>query len=290
MILISLCSAITVCIVFALFMRGGIRASGSDIVMIFPLLYYFLTGRTLISFFLFIVVLLGGKVGPLFSLVIVMLIYFGSVLSLRSIIFFLILTFLSLIALFTFDFESWSQYIPFLGKFSIVFDGLIRYGNADFIDRFLLGGRLSEVLGAMTVYSNQPELMLTGPGTGYVYDLYVNGVLDSTNHHGVHFSPVSIFTIYGGLYFFVFYSYMLYLSFKSIGYFRNRNSTLKMLAAGFFLGNLFNSFTAYSIFSLLLFPMVMGYYKIKYLQIERKFKSELLRYYFKCLFPIFIFN
>jgi hypothetical protein len=271
--IISFCSAFSVFVVFGLIMSGTtLRASAGDIAMLFPLIYFFFTGRGFISLALFFVVILGAKVGPLVSLIAVFIIYFGTSLRLRSLIFFIVTVFSLMIIFLTFDYESWSEFIPVIGKFDIFFNQAFSFANLETIDRFLLGGRLSEVIASIIVYSEQPELLLTGPGPGYVYEIYINGALEP-DHHGVHFSPVSIFTIYGGIYFLIFYAYMLFLSFQSIICLKNRNSSLKMIAAAFFLGNLINSFTAFSIFSLLLFPMAIGLLQNKSFSLNRVVKE-----------------
>ena len=256
---LSICSFLMSSIVlFLVYSGGSIRASGGDIVTLFPLFYFLVTRDKLISFILILSLLFGGKVGPLFSLALVCLIYLSSRLKAKSLLWGGVIFLTAVVVVSNFNYEAWRTYLPFLSKFSVVFEGLLDFSDIELLDRNFLGGRLAEVLSSMAIYYDHPELLLTGPGVGYVFDLFRGGMIDKVGYHGVHLSPVSILTIYGGLYCAVFYYYMISLVIKSFIVFRNRNSDLKLIAAAFFLANFINSFTVYSIYSVLLFPLSIG--------------------------------
>lgn len=163
-----------------------------------------------------------------------------------------------LFSTFYFDYEQWRRFLPVLSKFRIIFEGNFSVNELDYIDRFLLGGRLAEVFGSMVVYKNNLFLLFTGPGVGYAYDLYRDSDLEQVNRHGVHFSPISLLTIYGALYTVVFYSYLSYVFVISLKAMKQNEAKFQVLAAMFFVANLINSFTVFSIFSVLLFPLCIG--------------------------------
>jgi hypothetical protein len=100
--------------------------------------------------------------------------------------------------------------------------------------------------------------LFSGPGVGYTYDFYRDGILEQVNRHGVHFSPISLLTIYGAFYTVVFYGYLSYVFFKSLKIIKKNQSKFQVLAAMFFIANLINSFTVYAIFSVLMFPLSIG--------------------------------
>ena len=255
----SLCSLFTVSTVLFLLLSGtGIRASASDIVMLFPLLYFYIVKNTIWLVVLLAVLILGGKVGPLFSVVIVFAILVFIRLSVKNIITIIISSVLTVAAIFYFDYETWRNFFPFLSKFDLIFMGDIKSEDLDTIDAAFFGGRLAEVFSSAKVYLDTPFLLVTGPGVGYAYDLYRGGSLYDEGHHGVHFSPMSLLTIYGGFYTFIFYIYFSLLFIKALKIMRKHESSIKKLAAMFFIASFFNSFTVYSIFSVLLFPMCIG--------------------------------
>jgi hypothetical protein len=255
----ALCSLITVVLVLSLIIFGvGVRASASDVTMLFPLFYFYVKGNVVGLFILLIVLLLGGKVGPLFSVVLVFFLLIFIRISVKNIFLIVGATIISLVIMLNFDYEIWRGFFPFLSKFDLVFAGNISSEDFDTLDNAFFGGRLAEVFSSIVIYVEKPLLLITGPGVGYTYDLYRSGSLYDMNHHGVHFSPVSLLTIYGGFYTLVFYAYFSLLFFRALKIFRKHDSGIKKLAAMFFIASFFNSFTVFSIFSILLFPMCIG--------------------------------
>ncbi|MEZ9709061.1 hypothetical protein AB4254_10320 [Vibrio breoganii] len=260
-VILAVCSVFTVSSVgYIIATRGGVRASASDISMLFPLFYFLISRYYAAFFFMLAFILLGGKVGPLISIVIVFLSWIFVNLNLKRVIYLFLVGIIFIFIAMTFNYDTWREHLPILGKFRIFFDGSWVGFDSDFLDKYLLGGRLSEVTGSLTEYRDSLLLLFTGPGVGYTYDLVRDGILEQSNRHGVHLSPISLVTIYGLFYTLIFYGYLFYVFINSLFILKKIEcvSKVKLLSATFFIANLVNSFTVYAIFSVLLFPMVIG--------------------------------
>lgn len=258
-LLLTLCSIVVVVVVNYLIMTvGGVRASASDVVTLFPMFYYYVGKNYIAIMTLFLVFVFGGKVGPLFSLILVFIIVLMVKVSIRKII--KLFAGVSVV-LFLFVYvrsDELMQVFPFLSKFSLVFSERFTFDELDLMDQSFFGGRLSEVISSIEVFKENPLLIITGPGVGYTYDLYRNGSIFHGQHHGVHFSPISMLTIYGAFYSSIFYGFLVAVFIKSLKIIKNNKSKLQVLAAMFFIASLANSFTVYSIFAVLLFPVCIG--------------------------------
>ena len=258
-LILSFCSLTTIVFVNYLILTvGGVRASASDVTMLFPLFYFFVNKFYILSILFLLLIILGGKVGPLLSVLTVFGLFYIVRLKPKTIVIGLLIAFIFVFVLQYFDYEQWSKFLPILSKFRIFFESGYSINELYVIDKYLLGGRLAEVIGSMSVYKESAWLLFTGPGVGYTYDLYREGTLEQIDRHGVHFSPISLLTIYGSLYTVVFYGYLSYVFFKSLKIMRKNRSRFQILAAMFFIANLINSFTVFSIFSVLLFPLSIG--------------------------------
>jgi len=256
---LAFCSFVTIVFVnYLIFTVGGIRASASDVVMLFSFFYYVINKKYLFILLFLSLLIMGGKVGPILSVLFVLLLSFLVKVKPKSIIVGFVFCLIVLFITFSYDYEQLRNYFPILSKFRILFDSSVSITDFVLIDKYLLGGRLAEIIGSMQVYSDDLFLLFTGPGVGYTYDLYRGGVLEQVNRHGVHFSPVSILTIYGAFYTFIFYGYLFYVFIKSLRILKNSQFRFKKLAAMFYIANLINSLTTYAIFSILLFPLTIG--------------------------------
>ena len=78
------------------------------------------------------------------------------------------------------------------------------------------------------------------------------------NMHGVQLLPISILVIYGPFYTLIFYTYLFQILLKSIVIFNKSSSKIMNMFSMFFVANFINSFTVYSIFVVVLFPIAIG--------------------------------
>ena len=259
LILLSFCAFTTVVFVnYIVQTSGGVRLSASDIAMLFPLLYFFVQQRHFPVLLIFLLLVLGGKVGPLLSILVVWGVFYLLRFSVSAVFYSSVICCLIFWLIVNFSYDIWSGFLPILTKFRIFFTEEFTLADLDILDKYLLGGRLSEIFGSMSIYKEDLVLLFSGPGVGYTYDLYRDGVLEQSNRHGVHMSPVSLLTIYGAFYTVIFYGYMSYIIFKCLRVMKENRSKFQVMAAMFVIGNLVNSFTVYSIWSVLLFPMSIG--------------------------------
>ena len=258
-LILSFCSLTTVIFVNYLILTvGGVRASASDITMLFPFFYFFVNKLYLFTILFLLLLIMGGKVGPLLSVLVVLALFYVVRAKPKTILIGSVISCLLFFVLLNFDYEQWRKFLPILSKFRLIFEGGFSINELDAIDKYLLGGRLAEIFGSMSVYKDNFFLLFSGPGVGYTYDLYRDGILEQVNRHGVHFSPISLLTIYGAFYTVVFYGYLSYVFFKSLKIIKKNQSKFQVLAAMFFIANLINSFTVYAIFSVLMFPLSIG--------------------------------
>jgi len=153
--------------------------------------------------------------------------------------------------------DYYERYLPFYGKISIVFADNFNFDDLLLIDDKLLGGRLAEVTSSLRYYADSYAMLITGFGVGFEYR-YIRGGIDEGLLHGVHFSPIALVTIYGLFYTVFFYSYLISTCAKSIKIFNSTNEIFLKSGALFVLVSFFNSFTSFSIFSVLLFPICVG--------------------------------
>ncbi|EKP0298378.1 hypothetical protein ACK33V_04650 [Aeromonas veronii] len=120
------------------------------------------------------------------------------------------------------------------------------------------GGRVSEITSSLS-YINSIEKLIFGCGLGFEY--IVQDFADESGmlHRNVHFSPVSIVTIYGALFAILFYIYIIkyfIMAFKVM--LINGHANIIYSVSFFFLCSVFFSFTEYVFFSYSNIPVAMG--------------------------------
>jgi hypothetical protein len=248
---------------FIYFTIGGIRASATAIALALPFFFFFLNKNYVRAAFCVFLFLIGGKLGPfvgvLVALSLILLSSLKRVLFLTAASVTLGLFVLAITYLTNIDFLR----IPVLAKLNIdvIFDGDI---SAYKLDRFVLGGRLSEAYSAIEGISPSYGLLhwVFGGGLGYTY-LWTdfNDVVIREANSGVHFSPLAVFCVYGlpfslllFLYFgkYLFHSILILLS-------RGKNSVATVMWAAFFVASCVNALTAYSLFTNLMMAVSLGF-------------------------------
>jgi hypothetical protein len=235
---------------FIYFTIGGIRASATAIALALPFFFFFLNKNYVRAAFCVFLFLIGGKLGPfvgvLVALSLILLSSLKRVLFLTAASVTLGLFVLAITYLTNIDFLR----IPVLAKLNIdvIFDGDI---NAYKLDRFVLGGRLSEAYSAIEGISPSYGLLhwVFGGGLGYTY-LWTdfNDVVIREANSGVHFSPLLF--LYFGKY--LFHSISILLS-------RGKNSVATVMWAAFFVASCVNALTAYSLFTNLMMAVSLGF-------------------------------
>lgn len=198
----------------------------------------------------FLLILLGGKVGVIFSAVSV-LIYFVFKKDIKSSIYLCVLSLLFLL---------FSSYLTNFGFFTSVSNKLQYYNpevvfSEDFtLEQFLNfgGGRVSEVYYAIKgFYENLGDFgYIFGSGFGFKYEQSYFGYETLTKN--VHFTPVSILTKSGIIAVFVFYFYLIKYSFK-----KQTTEELNIMRL-FIFSMLIYSLTSYVIFHNLLIWVFLG--------------------------------
>lgn len=126
------------------------------------------------------------------------------------------------------------------------------------------GGRVSEITSSLS-YINSIQKMIFGCGLGFEYIVQDFGNESGMLHRNVHFSPVSIITIYGALFATLFYIYIIkyvIMAFKVM--LINGYANIIYSVSFFFLCSVFFSFTEYVFFSYSNIPVAMGIIGILY--------------------------
>lgn len=225
----------------------GLKASGSDIVSVFALSVFMAVGSTSTALLITIGIAMGGKVGATLSAIAAWLLYyfirpFRGKVKLAGL--------LTILIGCGFYFQ---ESLPVVSKIhpNRLGDEL----TLEALDKFILGGRILEIQSAIDFLPY--EFQFFGGGLGYVYEYAKAGELE-VDRHGVHFSPVSIYVIYGFHMVIILTLFFGFIARKCVAIIRSGNSILKTSCAIFFFANLVNSVTAFSIFSVLLFPLSIG--------------------------------
>lgn len=258
-LLLTLSSVLTVSFIFYTIKTvGGVKPSATDIVMLFAFFYYVLNYKHLFSVLWFVMFLMGGKIGPLISLLGVFLIKKMSEFSFKFIVIFSIIMIGVVCLCFYWGFDFLAGYLPLMSKFRVFNEYSFSQIDFDLLDSMLFGGRLSEITSSISIFNTNKLLFFTGPGVGYTYDWIREGLVFEKNRHGVHFSPISILVIYGPFYTLIFYTYLFRILLRAMIIFNKSSSKIMNLFSMFFVANLINSFTVYSIFVVVLFPIAIG--------------------------------
>nr|PMI85450.1 hypothetical protein BCU36_00830 [Vibrio lentus] len=150
------------------------------------------------GFWLFI----GGKRGVFLAFIAVFFIYiFVNSDILKKLLFSFLALLFTLIVLALFG-ESIATIFLKVNSFSD-----IKNMNFEELATQLGGGRLSETTSSLS-YIHSLKDILFGGGLGFEYIVQQFGDQSGEMHRNVHFSPVSLFTIYGGLFTLLFYAYI----------------------------------------------------------------------------------
>lgn len=253
--ILFVCSFFAICSVLSLYFLGfNVRPSVSDLSMYFTFSIILFSGRYLKSFVFGCLLVLGGKIGPLFGFLFSFILYkFRYAGFLRP----LILLSLFLLPFYLVPISFYESYLPLYGKVSYLFSVDFDMNNMLLIDNKLLGGRLAEIVSSMADFSNNYYMWFLGWGVGYEYEYYRAGVFEGLLH-GVHFSPISLLTIYGFFYTLLFFIFVFKVIFECFKHFKSNADFVLVAISIFFIAAFINSFTSYSIFSVLLFPVSAG--------------------------------
>lgn len=239
----------------------SVRSSATSISVVFITLYFFYKKDFKNFSLLVFLLLVGGKLGPIIGLFVLLMIYLlknhkARLLMLSSFV-------ISMLLYFVFDLEyylvTYSEYIPAFQKLHLkkFFAGL----DSNLLDKYVLGGRLSEVLSTIKSlpFDNSIMNFIHGGGLGFIYDWYtIEGAPVRMNNHGTHFTPVSVYSIYGGLFFLFFFVYILKYFLLSIKHIFNSDNFYKLLFSSYLIAAVVNSLTAYSIFTDYLLAFSIG--------------------------------
>lgn len=248
---------------FLYFTVGGVRASATAIALALPFLFFVLNRHYIRAVFCVVLFLVGGKLGPflgvLAALALIVLSSFKRVALFTG--FSVLLVILIMLLPYVSDFDVLR--VPVVAKLNlnVIFDGALSAYN---LDRFILGGRLSEAYSAIQGISVDygAEDWMFGGGLGYTY-LWTdfNGVLIRESNSGVHFSPLAIFCVYGLPFTLLFFLYLGKYFFQSISILisRKKYDAAVLMWAAFFVASCVNALTAYSLFTNLMMAVSIGF-------------------------------
>lgn len=207
--------------------------------------------------FVFIIVVLSGKRALLISSIIIIIYTQIRIIKKVPLKFLLITTLVSFsfYSYFSIDFDKYAS----LGKYIWTFEKLVESDFEFNLDNQLINiasaGRIGEIK-AVVEEMNFVDFII-GKGSGFKYD-YENleGEL-MLNYSNVHFTPLSLISKYGFL-FFIFLSYYFFKSLKNI-----QNSGYLNIFFGIYLvGLLIDMIFAYAIFVDPFIPIALGYLSI----------------------------
>ena len=130
--------------------------------------------------------------------------------------------------------------------------------------KILSGGRDAEIVSSLS-YINEIYQLIFGMGLGFEYLIYNFGDKSGEFHRNVHFSPISMLTLYGLIFTSIFYLYLGVYIRRSVYIIRNiRNETLFIPFVVYFLVSFVFSFTEYVFFSYSNIAISMGIIGAKY--------------------------
>jgi hypothetical protein len=248
---------------FLYFTVGGVRASATAIALALPFFFFILHRCYIRAALCVILFLVGGKLGPfvgvLAALTLIVLSSFKRVVLLIGFSIFLCVIVMVLPYISDFDVLR----IPVVAKLNlnVIFDGNLSAYN---LDRFVLGGRLSEAYSAIMGVSVNYEVehWVFGGGLGYTY-LWsdFNDVVIREANSGVHFSPIAVFCVYGLPFALLFFLYLGKYLFQSINILTSskKHDMATVMWAAFLVASCVNALTAYSLFTNLMMAVSIGY-------------------------------
>jgi hypothetical protein len=222
---------------------------------LFPLSYFLVKRNYLFVFVTALIIVLGAKAGVIFSMVMVLMIYFmknmkgiGKVVGIVFVVSFVSMVILLKennpdIRLLEIVFRKFDYYNP-VGFFTgeKPFSEFINFG----------GGRVSEIYYSISKSFDEQGwfFLLFGGGAGFTYEsIYLEELYEVKN---AHFSPVSLLTKYGIAAVILFYFY----GFKKLR-FSVKSENINIMSY-FVCGSLFYTLTAFTVFTNLLFWFFLG--------------------------------
>lgn len=248
---------------FIYFTIGGIRASATAIALALPFFFFFLNKYYVRAALCVVLFLIGGKLGPFVGVLVALSLILLS--SLKRVLFLACIGVIlgSLVMALTYTTDVDFLRIPVLAKLNVdvILDGDVSPYN---LDRFVLGGRLSEAYSAIEGVSPSYGLLnwVFGGGLGYTY-LWsdFNDVVIREANSGVHFSPLAVFCVYGLPFSLLLFSYFGIYLFHSIKIliFSKKNDIANVMWAAFFVASCVNALTAYSLFTNLMMAVSLGF-------------------------------
>jgi len=253
MLIVSIVVIITLYFIYKV--KGGFYLSSTNILILIPIFYYLSKNKKTIVLLSFISLFFSGKRAVLLGFIGSFFLYLVSQIKNTYLLFKFVITtlFLILVLLFMYNFGLFDN-LEIIKKIST---GIKVAGEKGILYAF--GGRMEEILYSLKVFESDPILLLTGAGPGYTYYIETVSGLAYINH-GVHFSPVGVYTIYGPIFFITLYFYIfknLKKSYKILKYYEGKNPLVKT-AALFVIANFVASFTAFSIFTPIYFAIFIG--------------------------------
>lgn len=195
----------------------------------------------------------GGKRGVFLAFFCMAIIYLILVSNPRKIVIFFLLLLFLMVPLSI----SFFEYIITI-FFKVISISDLEAMNLEEIFVLLGGGRVSEITSSLS-YIDSIQKLIFGCGLGFEYIVQDFGDESGMLHRNVHFSPVSIVTIYGALFAVLFYIYIIkyfIMAFKVI--LINGHAKIIYSVSFFFLCSVFFSFTEYVFFSYSNIPIAMG--------------------------------
>jgi hypothetical protein len=221
-----------------------------------PFLVHSLQSSSFVSvFFTFIVVLLTGKRALIISSIILVLVYM--IFVKRNLVKTCIFSVVLLLAIYSIDFKSLN--ISAIDKYTWTYELYLENDvqinledDNEYLDA-ISGGRMCEITGATSKMRTLDYII--GRGIGFTYE-YTNRNDDEffPKYANLHFTPLSIITKYGLIFFAVLALYILH----TLGGFRN-SSALRIFFGLYVIGVSIDSLFAYVIFVDPLIPIALGY-------------------------------
>lgn len=249
-----------VCYVMIFLFHVSLYTSFGDVLMLLPLSWFLAMKRYRWAFFALIAVFLGGKMGCILASIAILSLHLMVTKRMSLEKMFILCILVALVG--SGVFYSMRNYqIP--GGENPVSIVLAKaqfynpYRSENKIENYG-GGRASEVIYSLRKLRILPGGYLFGAGHGFVYDIVYRG-FTFRDVHNCHFTPVSLVCKYGFVFTALFYLFLgIYFVriYKVARYFGKDVLFLTMFY--FCVGNLIVSFTAYSIFVVILFWFFFG--------------------------------
>jgi hypothetical protein len=236
--------------------RGGFYLSATNILILIPTFYFIVKKNKIPMLIATVGILYSGKRGVLLALLISLFtMYLAKVKNYKKLIRF---WFFASIILSTFILLTLNGYFDNFLIVKKIMTGINASEGKNIL--FAFGGRAEEVLSAVKIFYKEPILLLTGAGVGYTYNMETMFGLELENVHGVHFSPIGIFTIYGPFFFIALYSYLIINLKRAYIILKKYNGDCILIKTGalFVIANFIASFTAFSIFTPIYFAIFIG--------------------------------